>query len=101
MGRGGGGGARTGGTTGACAGNSGCGCIWSFAGCATAVFLVFLRVEVETPKVLFREEPVFLPPFLGFPALGSGETGVEVTSMLKMGSPSSSNKDPVFIVQAG
>ena len=88
-GRGSGGGARTGGTTGACAGNSGCGCIWSFAGCATAVFLVFLRVEVETPKVRFREEPVFLALVLGFPAFASGETGAEAISTLKMGSPSS------------
>ena len=91
-GRGGGGGARTGGTTGDCAGHS---------GCATAVFLGFLRVEVETPKVRFREEPVFLALVLGFPAFASGETGAEAISTLKMGSPSSSNKDPVLTVHSG
>ena len=69
-GRGGGGAARTGGTTGACTGNSGSACHWSLASCATAVFLLYLRLEVEIPKVLFREEPVFLPPCLSFPGLG-------------------------------
>ena len=33
--------------------------------------------------------------------MGSGEAGVEATSMLKMGSLSSSNKEPVFTVHWG
>ena len=55
---------------------------------------------METPKVRFREEPVFLALVLGFP-VASGETGAEAISTLKMGSPSSSNKDPVLIVHSG
>ena len=42
----------------------------------------------------------FLPLFLCFPAVGAGETGVDVTFKLKMGSPSSSNKKPVFTMQS-
>ena len=56
---------------------------------------------METPKVRLREEPVFLALVLGFPAFASGETGAEGISTLKMGSPSSSNKDPVLTAHSG
>ena len=74
----------------------GCDGSWSFGNCSAVFFDFFLEI-VEAPKVLLREEPVFLTPFLCFPAMGGSEAGVEATST-KMGSPSSSNKDPVLIV---
>ena len=93
------GGGRTGAMTGTvvCAGTS------SEAWSSVTVFLDFLRLEIDVPRVLLSEEPVFLPPlrFPAFPGVGSGETGVESTSMLKIGSPSSSNKIQVLTVHSG
>ena len=78
----------------------GCDGSWSFGNCSAVFFYFFFLEVLEAPKVLLREEPVFLAPFLAFPAMVLGETGVEATST-KMGSPSSSNKVPVLIVHSG
>ena len=76
-GRGGGGGARTGVRTCASTGASGCNC--SLSGSSCAVLVDFLCLEEDVPRVLLRQEPVFLPPFLGFPIVpGIGEAGVDV-----------------------
>ena len=96
-GQGGGGGARTGGKTCASTGTSGATC--ALTGSSCAVFRDFLCLELEVPRVLSREEPVILPPLLGFPVVGTGEAGVDVTCTWKMGSPPSSNKEPVLTVQ--
>ena len=85
-----------------CASTGASGCNCSLSGCSCAVLVDFLHLEKDVPRVLLREEPVFLPPFLGFPIVpGIGEAGVDVTSMWKMGSPSSSNNEPVLTVHTG
>ena len=45
-----------------------------------------------------KEQPVFFEPFVFFP---TGDTGVDVTSILKLGSPSSPNNEPVLTIHSG
>ena len=60
----------------------------------------FLFLAVEEARVLFKEAPVFFEPFCFLPT-GAGETGVDVTCIVKMGSPSSSNNAPVLTTHSG
>ena len=50
---------------------------------SAAILRAFLFLVLEEPRVLFKEEPVFFEPFCFVPT-AAGETGVDVTSILKM-----------------